>query len=413
MAHTAPWSCLRRSRSRGRQSRLLSRCLQNDSVGGHTLVKSGVVGIVLLISQLGAGCGGGGGNGTAQGGQSGAGMSGSGGSATAGSGGSAGAGASYGWVSYPGAGYTVNAIWGDRADSLWAVTSGGQLLFYDGAAWQFVFGGGAPALYSIWGLPGQTNIYFVGAGSQFFEVQGSNVLDHSAVASSDNRAVWAAREDQVWVGGGAVGLGLRRYDLTTASASATSEGPSDLQGVRAIWGPTADEIWIVDSNGALVHLLNQTWTRDTSISNPGFTGINGTGSQDVWAVGLYGLFHWDGAQWSENQQGHNAGLFAVWAAGPSEAWAVGDGGEIVHVTPTTFQGVASGTTAPLTSIWGTSPTDIWAGGQNGVLLHYESTSGGSTPDAGLGCKAAGEALGAGDCCAPYNCRTIAGVTLCG
>ena len=250
-----------------------------------------------------------------------------------------GTGGSYGWVSYPGAGYTINAIWGDRADALWAVTSGGQLLSYDGAAWQFVFGGGTPTLNSIWGLPGQTAIFFVGAGSQFYLLQGANVYDLGSLATSDNRAVWAAGADRVWVGSSAAGLGLRRFDLTVASPSGVSDGPSDLQGVNAIWGPSADEIWLIDSTGGLVHLLNQTWTHDTSISNPGFTGINGTGSQDVWAVGPYGLFHWNGTAWSEINQGHNAGLFGVWAAGPSEAWAVGDGGKIVHVTTTTFQNV--------------------------------------------------------------------------
>ena len=380
------------------------------------MAKSGLVGVVLLIAQLGAGCGSGKGNEPGTGGQIGSGTGGSGGSATGGSGGAGagtGTGGSYGWVSYPGAGYTVNAIWGDRADALWAVTSGGQLLSYDGAAWQFVFGGGTPTLNSIWGLPGQTDIFFVGTGSQFYLLQGANVFDLGSLATSDNRAVWAAGADRVWVGSSAAGLGLRRFDLTVASPSGVSDGPSDLQGVNAIWGPSADEIWLIDSTGGLVHLLNQTWTHDTSISNPGFTGINGTGSQDVWAVGPYGLFHWNGTEWSEIAQGHNAGLFGVWAAGPSEAWAVGDGGEIVHVTLTTFQGSASGTTAPLYSVWGTSSTDVWVGGQDGVLLHYESTTGGSTPDAGLGCKAAGEACGPGDCCAPYNCRIIAGITLCG
>src|SRR6185436_21023569 len=60
-----------------------------------------------------------------------------------GRGGSAGTGTagSYGFVPHSAAAYTVNAIWGDRATSLWAVTQGGQLLLWDGVTWEFVFGG--------------------------------------------------------------------------------------------------------------------------------------------------------------------------------------------------------------------------------------------------------------------------------
>jgi hypothetical protein len=381
------------------------------------MAKVGLVGLVLLIAQLGAGCGGGKGNGTGTAGQSGPGVAGGGGSGPGGGGGGAGgsAGGSYGWVQKPGAGYTINAIWGDRADSLWAVTSGGQLLFYDGATWQFVFGGALPAIYSIWGLPGQTDIYFVGLSAQFYLIRGTDVFDLGSLATGDNMAVWAARADQVWVGSDTPAGGLRRYDLTVANPSATFDGPSDLQGVRAIWGANADDVWIVDGNGGLVHRQNQTWSHDTSIpsANPRLTGIHGRSSNDVWTVGPYGLYHWDGSHWTEIDQGQNAGLFAVWAVGPSEAWVVGDGGWTVHVTPTSFQGVASGTAAPLYTVWGTSPTDIWTGGQDGVLLHYEPTTGGSTPDAGPACKQQGEECGPGECCAPYNCRRIADFTLCG
>jgi hypothetical protein len=319
----------------------------------------------------------------------------------------------YGFVRKPANAYTINAIWGERADSVWAVTMGGQLLWYDGLSWQFVFGGAMPALYSIWGLPGETDIYFVGLGSQFYHLRGADVFDLGDMVPSDNRAVWAARADQVWVGGQAIGNTLGIFDLTGGPVP-TVRGPDILYGVRAIWGPSADDVWIIDGEGGLLHGVNDTWTQVTSIAaDPRLTGIHGTSSRDVWAVGPYGLYHWDGTSWTAEPQGENAGLFAVWAASPGEAWVVGDGGWIVHVTDTAFQGVPSGTTDPLYAVWGTSRTDVWVGGLDGVLLHYEPITGGGTPDAGRGCKEQGEECGPGECCAPYNCRRIADFTLCG
>jgi hypothetical protein len=225
--------------------------------------------------------------------------------------------------------------------------------------------------------------------------------------------VWALRPDQVWLGFDVSIGGLARYDLTGTTPSSDIEGPSDLAGVRAIWGPAADEVWVVDSAGELIHWVNQTWTRVSStIQDPRLTAIHGTGRNDVWAVGPYALLHWDGSFWTEVDQGANAGFVAVWAAGPSNAWVVSDIGWIAHVTPTSLQGTPSGTSVSLNAVWGTSPTDIWVGGENGLLLHYEPTTGGG-PDAGAGCKARNEECSAGECCSPYSCRRILDVGVCG
>src|SRR6185503_26534 len=126
----------------------------------------------------------------------------------------------------------------------------------------------------------------------------------------------------------------------------------------------------------------------------------------------YGMFHFDGSQWTEIDQAQNAGLGAVWAAGAAHAWAVSDIGWIVHVTPTTFEGVPSGTTLPLNAVWGTSATDIWVGGQDGTLLHYEPVTGGGQPDAGGACKERFDTCGPGECCFPYNCRRLLDVATC-
>ena len=150
----------------------------------------------------------------------------------------------------------------------------------------------------------------------------------------------------------------------------------------------------------------------TSFPTPDrLTAIHGRNSNDVWAVGYYGLWHWNGAEWFEIDGGYNAGLTAVWAAGANEAWVVSDIGWTVHVTLTEFKGVPSGTTRPLNAVWGTSPTDVWVGGEYGLLLHYEPVTGG-TPNPGP-CKARDEECGPGDCCAPYYCRRISDVALCG
>ena len=59
--------------------------------------------------------------------------------------------------------------------------------------------------------------------------------------------------------------------------------------------------------------------------------IAGSGSSDVWAVGLEGtILHWDGDSWTRQTAGTDAGLFSVWAANAHDAWAVGEDGIVLH-----------------------------------------------------------------------------------
>ncbi len=88
-----------------------------------------------------------------------------------------------------------------------------------------------------------------------------------------------------------------------------------------------------------------------------------------------------------------------WAAGPPEVQlALGDGGEIVHVDAHVLPGSASVIDGPLSAAYGcTSPTDVWVGARRQGSLRVDHRE--ASPDAGPGCKAAGEARGPGD----YRC----------
>jgi hypothetical protein len=295
------------------------------------------------------------------------------------------------------------SMWGDLPDSMWAVDTGGRLLAYGGVSWQFVWGGALPALNSVFGLAGQSTLFFVGASSQYYQVQGLNVSDLSQGDGVENLAVWAAGADQVWIGSNGFGRPIAAY----SGSSWKSYGPADLGSVQAIWGPAANDAWAVDNAGMIIHWNGTDWTKASSSATSSLTSIHGSGSTDVWTVGPRTMLHWDGTRWSEIADGRDAGLIAVWAAGANDVWAVGGNGRILHGGVSGFQSVPSGTSLFLYTIWGSSPTDIWTGGEDGVLIHYQPTNGTPPPDAGPACKQQGEACGIGDCCYPFNCTRLA------
>src|SRR4026207_2498367 len=65
------------------------------------------------------------------------------------------------------------------------------------------------------------------------------------------------------------------------------------------------------------------WTAVQSPAAGLVTGISGTSASDVWAVGVDGIMHFDGATWSKVDigvaQDHPR---AVWARTPSDVWMV-------------------------------------------------------------------------------------------
>ena len=69
------------------------------------------------------------------------------------------------------------------------------------------------------------------------------------------------------------------------------------------------------------------WTLAASPAYGPVTGISGTSSSDVWAVGWQGtVLHFDGSTWSKVLTGFGQDPIDVWARAPSDVWIVGTDG---------------------------------------------------------------------------------------
>lgn len=63
----------------------------------------------------------------------------------------------------------------------------------------------------------------------------------------------------------------------------------------------------------------------------GLFGVWGSGSSDVWAVGLGGtILHWNGSAWARLMSVTSSDLYGVWGSGTSDVWAVGYPGTVVE-----------------------------------------------------------------------------------
>src|SRR6185295_811924 len=108
--------------------------------------------------------------------------------------------------------------------------------------------------------------------------------------------------------------------------------------------------------------------------------VHGTGRDDVWAVGLGDVLHWDGQSWSVNARfGDEATFAGVWASGPTDVWAVASdptsgGGSIRHWDGTAWTVALRIDAGGLSDVWGSAPNDVWVVGAGGSIFQWDGNA---------------------------------------
>jgi len=107
----------------------------------------------------------------------------------------------------------------------------------------------------------------------------------------------------------------------------------------------------------------------------GLSGLWGSSTTDLWAVGDFGTaMHYDGQTWSLLPTGTIKNLNGVWAPSAGSAVVVGDGGLVMRWNGSSFVSDTSGTTSNLNSVWGSSLSNLFAVGDAGVILRNMGAS---------------------------------------
>jgi hypothetical protein len=232
-----------------------------------------------------------------------------------------------------GIGADIAAIWGASPAAVYAVGSGGTLLWRTGGRW----------------VPVETGV------------------------RQDLSDVWGATADTVWVvgaGGTLLRCAARVCEVRTAPTAATLSG---------LWGASADSFVVVGAAGTILRWARMpggaAWRQDSSGTRQHLRAVWGAASDDIFAVGDAGtILHFDGHAWAPMASGVGVALLAVWGAGPDEVFAVGDGGVVVRYEGHGWTSVPTGTGALLEDVWGTGPQDVYFVGTGSTLLRWDGAS---------------------------------------
>ncbi|MDF2695522.1 MAG: hypothetical protein K0S65_3905 [Labilithrix sp.] len=270
----------------------------------------------------------------------------------------------------------LTSVWGSSKNDVWAVGSNGTIVHWDGAAWALVptpksfYPPKIPVkntFHTVWGS-GSNDVWIASATDAVFHTGGyggaETKWENARLPIEEGLdvpvfAIWGSSVADVRLGGTASVMFDETGEVVTVNGFTKTDGADGGIGwqgvpgtatVLGMWGPAANDLWLVGDNSTEV-----TWQRSIS--------LHGTVAADA-----------GGLTWAEIDSHSSVTLRALWGSSASDVWAVGDLGTIRHVTSadaTDWQSVASPTREDLRAVWGFAADDVWAVGDAGTILHYD------------------------------------------
>lgn len=229
--------------------------------------------------------------------------------------------------------YEVSAL---DASHVWAVGAHGIVLFHNGSSWSAQSSGTTRALYGVHALSG-TNVWAVGAGGAIRHFNGSAWQEQISGTSQALQSVGAADTHNVI----AVGSGVRLFNnsLGWVSMGATTDQFNSVT-VR-----DEDNVWASGANGRISYYNGGFWTNQ---GNPAGAGVSINGitvtrvpQLHAWACTGDGSIVWGTSEdsWTYGGDIYWESLLDISAADNENVWTVGSSGAIFYghkfVPPTT------------------------------------------------------------------------------
>jgi hypothetical protein len=165
---------------------------------------------------------------------------------------------------------------------------------------------------------------------------------------------------------------------------APSPPPNTLlgtDGLTGIWGTSSTNLWAVGIGGKIIHYDGSAWAITTTpVAGTGLYGVWGSSAGNVWAVGIQGtIIHYDGTSWTKTTSPTTSALSSVWGTDATHVWITGASGTVLSLSGSTWTAVTGLSTHDnLGELWGDSAADVYAAGldsstTNGVLAHLSGS----------------------------------------
>lgn len=257
-----------------------------------------------------------------------------------------------------------------------AGTSANFLRRFDGTQWVELLesssGSGGPSTSdALYGLDTCEGNLFV-SGSYSGEANAAWVR----VNGSWGNVTWPGSGRIVCLGGNEfLSFGPSYYDdqrvmHLTLGATTTVEEVGTGFDLRAAWAASARDVWLVGTNGSLVH-----WTGATLASTLSERTrlVVASSANNVWAVRQDDVVeHFDGTSWTRLQLPNGTGSVSdIFGASANEVWVV-RGSQVLFLKDNTWNFVDA-VPAGTMHLRGTSASNVWLSGGAGAVVQYDGT----------------------------------------
>ncbi|HEY1954092.1 MAG TPA: hypothetical protein VGH28_00720 [Polyangiaceae bacterium] len=233
----------------------------------------------------------------------------------------------------------VSGIWGTSANDVWATAGGiggtnaNNLVHWNGQAWSPVDPGTTINLASVWGTS-PSDVYAVGASGvagtviHFDGATWSSLFDSGEMAPS---GVAGSGASDVWVVGGNFSWAGNQFILHGASSGFSPVSSGVTQSLGSVFASSSNDAWAKGAAG-LFHWNGTSWSPVPTTLGLGEGGVWGLGADAVFAVGgAQQIDAWNGSSWSTAHDDKiGAALYAVGGSDASHLWAVGDDATIMR-----------------------------------------------------------------------------------
>jgi hypothetical protein len=227
----------------------------------------------------------------------------------------------------------IRGVWGQRSDSVFAVTCSGLVMRWDGAAWRTVTA--VPFCAQHIAGTSSRNIVVVGSG-QIWRFDGTAWAREAVTVPADLQ--WAAAAEQTIYAVGVGGLIMRRdaTGWTTMPSGTTSS-------IRTVSAWSASDVWAAGDGRTVLRLVNGAWQRAPEL--PGAAtdcaGIFLRGPRDVLVSCFEGGYGWaiyrgDGTSWTRMDTEYRQRQWSFFLVENTQ-FAVGEEGMVMRLDGATWR----------------------------------------------------------------------------
>jgi len=142
--------------------------------------------------------------------------------------------------------------------------------------------------------------------------------------------------------------------------------------IDGIDGTASDDYWAVGQSGIVLHFDGAGWQRIDAGVSKYLSCVRAFARDDVWIGGEAGLSHFDGTGWTVVDPGFSGWIATLAGTSSEDLWAATTDDSIGHRTAAGWSIVPSqASSASPWRMFSFSPSDAWAVGSSGYLRHWD------------------------------------------